>query len=195
MLTLDGAATAQLSQPAYGIHWLIEADFTTGMQRVTTAPINITSGGNTYTGLGNQVSVSDVSENSDVSAAKVTIGITLADPALASLFMGNISSYRGRAARLYLQVFNEKFVPTGAKVLRWAGYMNPVEIKPGREGQAGRVEIPCTRAGMNRFRNFRGLRMTHEQHIKRFPGDLGLQYMPDLISKPALWLSKRFQEI
>ena len=74
--------------------------------------------------------------------------------------------------------------------------MNPAKVTRGGAGgeNNGRVEIPCSRYGMARARNYQGLRHTHAQQQLRFPGDVGLQYMQDLIEKPALWLSKRFQE-
>lgn len=200
-LTLDGTTQSQINQAVLGVHWLIEADFTGGTVRLTTAPIDVTSGGSTYTGLGQLMTVSDVSESGDVAATKVTIGFSIANTSGSSgmnNLLGSIETYRGKAVRLYLQVFDERFVPVGTKTLRWSGYMNPISVKPQRnnDGTMGaEVEMPCSRAGMNRFRNFQGLRLTHEQHIVRFPGDLGLQYMAELIQKPTVWLSKRFQEV
>lgn len=195
MITFDSSQQTQVAQPSYAVHWLIEADFTTGIQRVTTAAIDVQDSlGNNYLGLGQLVSVSDVTENSDVTASKVTVAVPIVNQSLLALTLGNVSTYRGRSIRLYLQLFDANHARVGPRVLRWAGYMNPVQIKPNKDG-GGRIEIPCTKAGMNRFRNFAGLRLTHAQQVSRFPGDLGLQYMADLIEKPALWLSKRFQEI
>lgn len=192
-LTLPAAAQTQINLPAYGVHWLVEADFTGGTVYLTTAPIDVVSG-STYTGMGKLLAISDVTESSDISAAKVTLGLTLTDTSQVASLLGSIDTYRGRAIRLYLQVFDEKFVPAGTKILRWSGYMNPVKISV-TGGKPGKVEMVCTRAGMTRLRNYQGLRMTHQQQIQRFPGDLGLQYMADLIEKPALWLSKKFQEL
>ena len=196
-LTLDGTAQARLTSAVVGAHWLAELDFTTGMQRFTTAPVNVVSG-STYLGLGQAFSVGTLSESADISATKITLGLSVVDAAMVSGALGAVDTYRGRAVRLYLQLFDDKFAPAGAKVLRWSGYMNPVAIKITKGGDgssSGRVDLPCTRAGMSRARTYQGLRLTHAQQILRFPGDLGIQYLADIIDKPATWLSKRFQEL
>ena len=106
--------------------------------------------------------------------------------------------YRGRPVRLYLQLFTEAFAPVGTKVHRWTGTMEPVRITRRTQAggpSSGRIEMPCTRNGMARARNYQGLRLTHAQQQVTYPADLGLEYLQALIEKPALWLSKRFQEI
>lgn len=195
MITLD---TTQHTQPVCGAHWLIELDFSGGIVYATTAPVDVTTAGHTYTGLGSFVGVSAISESEDASADRVTITVPVVNSAMLAATLGDASTYRGRAARLYLQLFDERFVPVGSRVPRWSGYMEPVRVtrRPAAEGQAGSgtIELPCHRAGMARARNYQGLRLTHAQQQQRYAGDLGLQYMQALIEAPALWLSKRFQE-
>jgi hypothetical protein len=114
--------------------------------------------------------------------------------------LGSASTYRGRAARLSLQLFDEAFAPVGSPVPRWSGYMEPVKVTRRAAtpddggGGGGRIELPCNRAGMARARNYQGLRHTNAQQLVRYPGDRGLEYMQALIEAPALWLSKQFQE-
>lgn len=195
-LTLGGTETTQLAQPALGVHWLIEAYFTTGTVYVTTAPENVTSGGQIYIGLGSVIGISEVTETGEINTDKLTLTLPLANDAHVQLLMGDVNVYRGRQIKLYMQLFNENFVPVGAKTLRWVGYMSPVSIKPSRDeagNQNGKVELPLIRAGLSKFRNFKGLRLTHNQQVTRYPGDVGLQYLADLIEKPAVWLTKKFQ--
>ena len=42
--------------------------------------------------------------------------------------LGPASTYRGRAARLSLQLFDDTFAPVGDPVPRWSGYMEPVKV-------------------------------------------------------------------
>lgn len=181
-----------------GAHWLIELDFSGGMVYATTAPITVVASGNTYTGLGSYLSVAPVTESEDSSADKLSITVPVVSSSMLAAAMGDATTYRGRAARLYLQLFDEAFVPVGPRVARWSGYMEPARItrQPAAGGQAGggTIELPCQRAGMARARNYQGLRITHSQQQVRFTGDVGLAYMQALIEAPALWLSKKFQE-
>ena len=68
--------------------------------------------------------------------------------------------------------------------------------KPGFEGGSvgGKIDMPITRTGMSRARKAEGLRLSNEQQLAEYAGDVGLQYIRTLIEKPALWLSKRFQQ-
>jgi hypothetical protein len=199
-LSLDTAASNQLVAAARGAHWLVELDFLAGTVRYTTAPINVTTiTGVAYTGLGVHADVAGVAESEDASAQLITLGFTVLNTALLALALGNVEGYRGRPARLYLQLFDDAFRVVGAPKQRWSGYMEPVRIlrkSPGNGGKAGgRIEMPCSRAGVARSRNALGLRLGDSQHQFVYPGDKGYEYIPSLIEKPKPWLTKRFQEI
>jgi hypothetical protein len=198
-LALDGTASARASASVAGATWLIEIDFSSGLQRYTTWPDTIISGGNTWLGLGQLAEVGLFSESENASAEKLTLSASVVSTAMLAACIGPASVYRGRAVRLYLQLISDTFQPAGAAVARWAGYMNQIRIErsgPGIGGGAnvGKISIDCTRAGMARARNAEGLRRTHAQQQSRYPGDLGLEYTQSLIETPALWLSKRFQQ-
>lgn len=198
-LSFGASADAQIATGVYGAAWLIELDFAGGMVYTTTAPVDIAYGGNTYVGLGNLASVAAIDESEDSGAQRIVIGLALVNAAMLAAVMGSATTYRGRSAVLRLQLLTEAFAPVGTPVKRWAGTMEPARITRGRSGDngsvTGRIELPCSRAGAARQRRYQGLRHTHAQQQQRYPGDVGLQYMQDLIEKPALWLSKRFQEI
>lgn len=192
--------TTQHEQAVLGAHWLVELDFQAATVYLTTAPVNVVAGGHTYTGIGSQLAVSGVAESEDASGERITLSVPVVDVGMLAAVLGPASTYRGRAVRLSLQLFDATFAPVGSPVPRWAGYMEPVKVsrKAGtpEDGGAGtgRIEMPCNRAGMARARNYQGLRHTHAQQQLRFAGDRGFEYMQALIESPALWLSKKFQE-
>lgn len=190
--------STQHTQVVCGAHWLVELEFLAATIYATTAPVDVVASGNTYSGLGTLLAVSAVGESSDVSAEKITISVPIVNSAMKAAVLGAASTYRGRRVRLYLQLFDEAFQPVGPRVARWAGYMEPARItrRPAVDGSGGgAIELPCQRSGMARARKYRGLRHTHAQHLLRYPGDMGLQYQQDIVERPALWLSKRFQEV
>lgn len=197
MITMGGTRHQQV---VAGVAWLAQLDFSSGTVYLTTAPQSLTSGGNTYTGLGSLVAIGNLSESADSSAEKITLSLSVANASMLALGLGNVEGYRGRAVRLYLQLFDEQFTPVDSPVQRWSGVMDRVAItrrptdagSPGSGG--GSIDLQCSRSGMARARYYQGLRLTHQQHQSRWPGDTGLQYMRTLIEKPAQWLSKRFQE-
>jgi len=197
MLTLDSSAQAQIEANVRGVQWLVSLDFAGGLVRYTTNAVDIDSGGNTWSGFGSLVSVEGVRESEDGSPGDVTLGLALTSTAMLAAAIGNVENYRNRAVRMYLQLIGPDFQPVGAAVARWAGYMSKVRIRrsTSKDGSSsGRIEMICTRAGANRSRAATGLRHTHAQHVVRFPGDNGFEYVQTLIDTPAVWLTKRFQQ-
>lgn len=193
--------STQASARVVGLAWLAELDFASGLLRLSTAPCNLSLGGNTYIGLGSFVGVSSLSEGPDSAAEQLTLSLALTDTGMLALVMGSVEGYRGRAARLYLQLFDEAFVPVALPVLRWQGAMNRVQVtrkpaEPGGSGPGGgSIELLCSRSGMARARHAQGLRLSDTQQQARYPGDTGLRYVRALVEKPVQWLSKSFQQI
>lgn len=199
-ITLDANAAARIVNSVRGAVWLVEMFFTSGTIRFTNSPINLTINSVLYTAYGNLVSVSALNESESNSSEKLTLSFSVVDQAMLALCLGNVDSYRGKSIRLYMQLMDDRFQPEGAPIRRWSGYMDKVQVQrssPGSSGGAsmGSIDMQCSRAGMARARNFRGLRLTNTQQQQRFPGDRGLEYLQNLIEQPARWLSKRFQEI
>lgn len=201
-LPLDSEATAAITSDARGAHWLIEMDFANATTlRYTTCVQDILFGGNTYTGLGHVLDVSAAGESEEPGADELTLTLTVTvTTALLAALVTDVESYRGREIRLYLQVTDAtSFVPAGAAVHRWTGRMEPARVRWDRggdgDGTRARIELPCIRGGASRRRRRDGLRLSHAQQQVKFPGDMGLEYLHGLTERPALWLSKRFQEI
>jgi hypothetical protein len=197
--------TTQHQAPVAGIAWLAALHFGTGTLRFTTAPVTVAAGGHDWLGAGGLVSISPVAESEEVVADAVTLSLSIVDTALIAAALGSVENYRGRRVVLLAQLFNEAFVPVGEARQRWVGLMDRIEItrSAGEDGggggaapgdPTGSINLRCSRTGIARMRNAQGLRMTHEQQLRRFPGDTGLRYVRALIERPALWLSKRFQE-
>lgn len=198
MLSTTTAQSNTLSATVRGAHWLIELQFTGGTQYLTTYPDNITVDTQVWTGLGQLIDAQSVSESEDSNAEEIVLKLSATNTAQLAATLGNVESYRGRRVRVYLVLFDENLALISGKVLRWSGYMQPVRVTRERDddrGVIGVIELPCTRAGMDRARNAEGRRVTHQQQQLLYPGDRGLEMLQTLLEQPALWLSKRFQEV
>lgn len=186
----DTAAAA----PAVGVLYLVEMDFTGGTLYLTNWPTNVTVGSTTYTGLGNLGKISEIKESEDGAIQKVTMELSQVNAAQLSLGLGGVGTYQNRAIRIYVALTDVNLAITGTPVLRFAGWMNKVSIKRDQD-QAGRISMECDTGGYDVRRNPVALRMNDSQHQVNHPGELGFQYLPDLIGQPQLWLSKRFQTV
>lgn len=199
MLALDSEQLALLASDAVGVVFLVQLDFDAGTYYLSTFNVTRTFAGQTYLGLGDLAAVGDIKESAETDSQTLTISLSVVNQAMLAACLGNVEGYRGRQARIYLQLLDAQYRPVGAPRLRFAGEMEPVKVPRESPSQAGEpvrgtVELPVSRAGMSRARNAEGLRLTHEQQQAEYPGDLGLQYVRGLVERPAQWLSKRFQE-
>lgn len=204
MLVWDATALAKAASGVRGACWLVDVNFSTGLQRVSSWSDDLTTTtGFTYTRLGAGLQVSKVSESADASPEKLVFSLSVADTAKLALAIGDATVYRGKKVTLYLQLMNEDGTVSGAPVRRWFGYVDSTSIERrvadpnsgGDKPAGGTIKLSCSKAGQSRSRRSDGLRITHEQHQTRFPGDNGYEYTVKLIEQPTQWLSKRFQEV
>lgn len=200
----DSTGNAQITTNNYGVAWLVEMDFlvsgTTVTKYYTTHPMQLTIGGNIYIGFGTFASIGGLSESQVTNTSKLSLNFSAVNQAMLAAAIGGVDTYRGKEARLLLQLLDSKGLPTGVPVRRWTGVMDKVVVtrqKSGATGgsSSGKVEMQCSRSGMARARNAQGLRITDQQHRRAYPTDLGLSFVQNLIDHPTRWLSRRFQEI
>jgi hypothetical protein len=198
MITVDGGQQAILDSSVRGATYLIDVEWLSGTQYYNTFVTPIVANGHTYTGLGNLLTISPMRESESLSMEKLTLRLSLVDTAMLAYSIGPATEYRNRAVRIYLQLLGETWAPVQNPILRWSGVMDTVKIerKPSQTGLGtGSIEMLCMRAGLSRFRNSTGLRMSHEQQQLDYPGDMGLEYTESLVKTPPVWLSKKFLEV
>lgn len=178
-----------LERPVVQVIYFVEFQFSGGTQRISTFNQTITWGGNDWSGFGQLVDISQVSENEGVDPNAMTFNLTARTEWL-SIAIGPVEEYRGLPAKLYMGPMDESFTLVGTPVLAWNGYMDTVFI--GVAGQDGSIQIKCETAAYQLKRR-PTYRLNSAQHKKKYPLDTGFDYLTDLIANPQLWLSKKFQ--
>jgi hypothetical protein len=189
------AVDDQLASLQVPTAYFAELDFVDGMIRLTSWNTNIIWGGYTWSGLGSLASISKVatSERPQYPAVDFTLGVQ--NPTILSLARGNVENYRGRDANLYRYVLSDANTYLGDPELIWAGEMSQVRIDSGDgRTKAASITLRCEQRGRAQ-RNSTSLRLVSAQQEQRFPGDTALRRKEELIAKPQLWLSKKFQQV
>lgn len=198
-LSLGAAGDAQLAGGEFASAYLVDLMFADGPLYLCTLPTTVRDApsGISYTGLGYQLRVELVRTSEDGAADAVKLSVPIVNEALLALTLGNASNYRGKEVVIWFQVYTPGFVAAGVRQREFRGYMQPVRVtrQRGDDGIVGRIELACSRAGLARARRTVGLRVTDAQQQARYPGDLGCQYVQNLVENPDQWLSKRFQEL
>jgi hypothetical protein len=197
LISLDAGQLAALNTRVRGMTLLIDLEFLSGTQYVTTYAVDIIANGHTYVALGNVLSVSAFRESESLAMDKLTLKLSLVNNAMLAYVIGAATEYRNRAVRIYVQLINETWTPVQLPKLRWFGVMDKVSISrsPNKEGLgSGSISLVCQRAGLSRFRTSMGLRLTDYQQQLEYPGDRGLEYTQSLIEDPTVWVTAKFQE-
>lgn len=193
-ITTNAGFDTAAAAAAQGVLYLVQLEFGTGTMYLTNWPHTITVSGQDYTGLGNLGAVGPMKESEDGAVQTVDLELSQVNASLLSLALGAVSNYQGRAVRIYTALTDTNLVLSGAPVLRFSGWMNLVQIRPGDDG-TGTIVLQCATGGYDLRRNPTALRMNDAQHQARHPGELGFVYVSDLIARPQQWLSKRFQQV
>jgi hypothetical protein len=186
-------AAAQIATGVYGFAAFVELYFTGGTLRLSTLPQNTTWNGFTWTGLGQLGSIDEVSVSSDAEVRPIALTLDITDPTLFALANGQVDTYRGKAVNIYYAVLDPSCTTVlSSPKLVWFGVMDVVSVSVNEDG-TGSVSLRCEPHSININRKNTN-RVSNVQQQKEYPGDLGYQYLEDMIGKPSTWLSKKFQQ-
>lgn len=192
-LTLEQLLQVEL--PTTGLALLAEMHFSTGVQRLSTWGGSLHALGYDWQYLPGVVGVSSVKESETIEYPAVDLTLALPDPSILGLAVGSEKTYRGRLFRLYLAVMDDVFRLVDDPQLIYVGLMDQVQLNTGDgDGDKGSLALRCEQPGKDN-RNAMSQRLTHQQHIKKCPGDTGLSRLAELAGGQQTWLTKKFQQI
>lgn len=182
----------ELEKPVTRAVYFVELDFSSDVQRISTAMQTISWGGFDWIGLGSVLDISPVEEEEGLTPRALNFSINIAQPSWLALAIGPTGEYSGRYAKLYLCPLNEQFQLVDTPELCWTGNMQTITVTADQDG--AQAVLTCETSAFDLKRSS-GLRLNDVQHKKKYPSDLGFEYQADLKRKPQTWLSKRFQQV
>lgn len=185
----SSAVQTALAADNVGIVIFVEMLFDSGAVRVCTAGYNFTWNGFTWLGLGQlgEIQPLEESEGSEIIGLKFTISGV--DPAYLSLALQE--AYQGRTVNVYVGFLNlPNYTIIADPVLEWSGQMDQMIIVDGADGTAT-VTVTAENE-LYDFSRSRQLSYSHEDQIRLFPGDTGLEYAASLEKQPIIWPSADF---
>ncbi len=165
---------------------------------------DLTVGGQTYTGTGNMLSISQVKETADISAAGATLSLSGIPTEIISLALQ--VPYQGRICRikfglldgtrniLILENGNALLLEDGSAIdldpatpaltTLFVGYMDQMNIDEGPETSTVTVAVESKLIDLERPRI---ARYTSASQKSRHAGDLAFDFVPDLQDRPLAW--------
>lgn len=200
----SSAVQARLESETVHIILLAEFQFASGTVYISNENISFTepTQSQTWVGMGDLVSVGAVSggTNSLAPAMEYVLGVPWevldSSERSSGLFripqlIGNPSEYVGRSAKLWEQVMSDDTLdskgrptPVGIPTALHTGTMDSPMVSFSAAGASisMTVESVLIRAGAANFG-----RLTHRDQLRRFPGDNGLRFVPEVVDTEVEW--------
>jgi len=181
----NNALTSQVVRPLLAC----ELEFSTGTLRFWNGygDLVMTAGGssNTFTGLGDLMNVSAISESDQVEAVGAQLSLTGIKSSLISAALS--ANYTNRNASIFLGLFDTNKAVIADVYTLFKGKMDIMKIDEGPETATIALNLENRLIVLDRAKE---RRYTHEDQQLSFAGDLGFEFVPDLQDKEIIWGKK-----
>lgn len=178
----NNAVTSQVVRPLLAC----ELEFSTGTLRFWNGygDLTMTAGGssNTFTGLGDLMNVSAISESDQVEAVGASLSLTGIKSSLISAALS--ANYTNRNASIFLGLFDTNKSVIADVYTLFKGKMDIMKIDEGPESATIVLNLENRLIVLDRAKE---RRYTHEDQQLSFAGDLGFEFVPDLQDKEIIW--------
>jgi hypothetical protein len=180
--TIPAALLASTTAPQLAPFTATRMDFDSGTVCYWTGYGVITIDGNGYQGIGTLGSISAIEETEDLSARGITLQLSGIPSALVALAL--TEDYQGRTASVMFGALNESTGAVIESITVFAGRMDVMTITD--DGSTAVINFSVENKLVD-FQRTRESRYTHEEQLRRYPGDNGLEYVAGLQDKTIYW--------
>lgn len=138
-----------------------------------------------WQGAGKLIGVSGLEYAENLAAQPATFSLSGATPELVAAAIDGETEVKNRPVRVYLQFLTSRYVPLDAPIAIWAGRMDVLTFSGTATQQ--NLSLSAETLFVDRIRAPYGLQTDTDQQA-RYPGDLGMVFMPELKNKTTNWL-------
>lgn len=164
---------------------LFEFNFASSTQRFWDGVGWLAAAGHQWLGFGELVSVSGLQQSVGMTAPQATFTLTGAKAELLNVAANSASEVTGRRCAVYLQFLSSAGVPLDDPIALWVGKMDVLSFNAGATNQS--ITLTAETLFVKRVRSPYGY-LTDTDQQARYPGDVGLEFMPKLLNKTVNWL-------
>ena len=143
---------------------------------------DLTYDSETYTGVGDLLSISEIKETSDVSATGINVALTGVKSSLIAVAKNH--EYQGRELTVRLGAFDEAGSLIADPVIIFSGFMDTMTI--AEAGEYSTITIAVENK-LVAFERSRVRRYTAEDQKIDHPTDKGFEYVTDIVEKEIIW--------
>jgi hypothetical protein len=186
MTTFSATIDASLTGRTVAVLPLVFMDFVDAPRRFAPGFGDLVTGGHTWQGTGDLITIEGLEEDRGLTANVMTFTLSGVNPELVTLARNASDRVKGRRVYVYLQFFDKDTWETlDDPFVQKIGTMDQMRYQA--DGPSTR-RIIVTAEGLWTGRNRPpfGLYSDRDQQA-RYPGDLGMQQVPNLVSKSIRW--------
>jgi hypothetical protein len=180
--TIPATLIASTTAPQLNPFFATSLDFDAGTVRYWTGYGTITINSATYAGIGALSSISTIEETEDLSARGLVIDLTGVPNDLVAAAL--TEPYQGRTAAVRFGTLNADTGAVIESITLFSGRMDTMVIS--NDGSSASIGI-SVESKLVDFQRTRESRYTHEEQLRRFPADTGLEYVTGLQDKVIYW--------
>jgi len=172
---VTGAVRAESAKPAVEIALLVELQFDLGTEYLWTGSWDLSWNGQTWIGAGTLLSFAPLPETMEVQATKLDIALSGLDSSI--LTPALTVHYQGRLANVYFAFISGLGV-INSPVKVGSYLMDQMSIVEGADDEEGGVVLSLSlESRLARLDQSSPRRLTQEDQLLDFPGDLGLEFV------------------
>ena len=177
-----GVTTADVVRPAYFVRMQFDSNDSPSYLNVWSGVGDLAYGGNTYTGVGDLLSIGEIAESSDLSAAGISVSIT----GLKSEFLviAKDHQYQGRPLTVALGAFDSSGSLIADPTVMFSGFMDIMTITEGGDSSTISVSVENK---LIAFERSKVRRYTAEDQKIDHPTDKGFEFVTAIVEKEIIW--------
>lgn len=177
-----GVTTANVVRPAYFVRMVFDSGENPNVLNLWSGVGDLAYGGNTYTGVGDLLSISSIAETSDISASGINVAITGIKSSF--LVIAKNHEYQGRPLSVSLGAFDNNGALIADPVIVFSGFMDTMTI--AESGSTSTIKISVENKLIS-FERSKVRRYTAEDQKIDHPTDKGFEFVTSIVEKEIIW--------
>ena len=179
---MTAVTTADVVRPAYFVRMIFDSGESPNVLNIWSGVGDLAYGGNTYTGVGDLLSISEIKETSDISATGINVSITGIKSSF--IVIAKNHEYQGRALTVSLGAFDSVGALIADPVILFSGFMDTMIIAENAEYSTITVSVENK---LIAFERSKIRRYTAEDQKIDYPADKGFEFVTSIVQKDILW--------
>lgn len=179
---MTAVTTADVVRPAYFVRMIFDSGESPNVLNIWNGIGDLAYGGNTYTGTGDLLSISQITETADIQASG--INVSLAGVKSSLIVIAKDHEYQGRPLTVSLGAFDASGSLIADPVIVFSGFMDTMTIS--ESGQYSTISIAVENKLIS-FERSKVRRYTAEDQKIDHPTDKGFEFVTAIVQKEIIW--------